>query len=155
MNRSNAGTIRSRALQRGARGVFRTGDTSWGAERAVRSPQLVRQQGRGPAVCAAVGVEERAGRAPKPRQLDQGAAVSSRQRAMASPSSAPTTTHLSVFHGTVVHECIYIPLLFLCSLYSTIDLLSNFWKSSIFGDIFFNFLMIFLLISGGHWCPVD
>lgn len=36
-------------------------------------------------------------------------------------------------------SCIYISLLFICSLYVIIDLLSNFWKSAVFGDVFINF----------------
>ena len=50
---------------------------------------MSRQQGRGAAVCAAVCAEGRAGRVLK---IDPGAVVSTWQKAVASLSSAPTTT---------------------------------------------------------------
>ena len=54
---------------------------------------VARQQTRGVADCMAVHTEGLAGRALKLCQLDQGVMVSTRQKAMASLNSAPTTTH--------------------------------------------------------------
>lgn len=102
---SGAGKICSGALQRSVRGVSKLGEPrgepgeplgarSWLATRSTANrtgkQAPVRQPGPGVAVCAAVHAEGRAGRALKPCQLKQGAAVSTRQKAtVASLSSCP------------------------------------------------------------------
>ena len=66
---------------------------------SVGKQGVAHQQGRGMAFYAAVRAEGCAGRALKPCQLNQGAMVSTWQKAMASLSSAPTTTDTAAQPG--------------------------------------------------------
>lgn len=116
MSSSGASRIHSGALQCGARGGFLSRGTLRGAERPASSPQLARQQLKGPGRgqerpqpsppplsdtpqqgrhtgrSTAVGAAGRAGWVLPLCRLSRGAVASARQKATSSPNSAPATT---------------------------------------------------------------